>query len=55
MAMTGRCYCGAVRYEADGPPTFKGKSHCRGCQYISGGAWRLMPEDVPQFPGFPGR
>ena len=37
MAITGRCYCGAVRYEADGPPAFKGQCHCRECQYISGG------------------
>jgi hypothetical protein len=38
MSFTGRCYCGAVRYEADGPPAFKGQCHCRECQYISGGA-----------------
>jgi hypothetical protein len=38
MSFTGRCYCGAVRYEADGPPGFKGQCHCRECQYITGGA-----------------
>ena len=38
MSLTGRCYCGAVRYEADGPPAFKGQCHCRECQYITGGA-----------------
>jgi hypothetical protein len=42
MSMTGRCYCGAVRYEADGPPAFKGQCHCRECQYISGGAENLF-------------
>jgi hypothetical protein len=42
MSMTGRCYCGAVRYESDGPPAFKGQCHCRECQYISGGAENLF-------------
>jgi hypothetical protein len=42
MSMTGRCYCGAVLYEADGPPAFKAQCHCRECQYISGGAENLF-------------
>ena len=42
MSLTGRCYCGAVKYEADGPPAFKGQCHCRECQYISGGAENLF-------------
>ena len=37
MAVEGGCYCGAVRYRADGDPMFKGQCHCRECQYISGG------------------
>lgn len=37
MNAAGRCYCGAVRYEATGDPLFKGQCHCRECQYISGG------------------
>jgi hypothetical protein len=37
MALTGRCYCGAVRYEAERPPRFRGECHCRECQYIAGG------------------
>jgi len=37
MAIEGGCYCGAVRYKADGDPMFKGQCHCRECQYISGG------------------
>ena len=37
MAITGRCYCGAVKYRAEGAPLFKAQCHCRECQYISGG------------------
>ena len=37
MGMQGRCYCGALSYEANGDPLFKGQCHCRECQYISGG------------------
>ncbi len=38
MPITGRCYCGAVRFEADGGPMMKGLCYCRECQYIAGGA-----------------
>ena len=37
MTIEGGCYCGAVRYRAEGDPLFKGQCHCRECQYISGG------------------
>jgi hypothetical protein len=37
MQLQGRCYCGSVRYEANGDPLFTGQCHCRECQYISGG------------------
>jgi hypothetical protein len=42
MSLTGRCYCGAVKYEADGPVAFRGQCHCRECQYITGGAENLF-------------
>jgi hypothetical protein len=37
MTIEGGCYCGAVRYRAEGDALFKGQCHCRECQYISGG------------------
>src|SRR5262245_40450296 len=37
MGMEGGCYCGALRYRADGDAMFKGQCPCRECQYISGG------------------
>ena len=37
MKLEGRCYCGSVRYRAEGDPLFKGQCHCRECLYISGG------------------
>ena len=47
MAIEGGCYCGAVRYEADGDPVFKAQCHCRECQYFASGSPNVilaMPE-----------
>ena len=38
MLVEGGCYCGQIRYQAEGDPVFKAQCHCRECQYISGGA-----------------
>ncbi|MEY3986441.1 MAG: hypothetical protein RLZ59_1886 [Pseudomonadota bacterium] len=37
MAITGRCYCGDVEFQAEGPGFMKFECYCRECQYISGG------------------
>ena len=47
MAIEGGCYCGEVRYRAEGDPVMKAQCHCRECQYISGGhpnPVMLMPD-----------
>jgi hypothetical protein len=38
MRLEGGCYCGKVRYVAEGEPMRKGQCHCRECQFITGGA-----------------
>ena len=48
MKIEGGCYCGKVRYEAEGEPMMAAQCHCRECQYISGGAPNMfvaMPVD----------
>ena len=38
MKLEGRCYCGEVRYVAEGEALMRAQCHCRECQYITGGA-----------------
>jgi hypothetical protein len=48
MKLEGGCYCGALRYVAEGKPMLKAQCHCRECQYISGGSpnmFVLMPPE----------
>jgi hypothetical protein len=42
MHLEGGCYCGAVRYQADGDPLFKGFCYCRECQHIAGGSANVV-------------
>jgi len=42
MTFEGGCYCGSLRYSAEGEPVMKGQCHCRECQYISGGAPQMF-------------
>jgi len=53
MKFTGGCYCGQVRYEAEGHPLMRGQCHCRECQYISGGSANVIIA-MPTFDRFPG-
>ncbi|MDB5451425.1 MAG: hypothetical protein JWO33_3 [Caulobacteraceae bacterium] len=42
MVLTGGCFCGALRFEAQGPIHMRGLCLCRSCQKISGGAGNLF-------------
>ncbi len=50
MKLEGGCYCGQVRYEAEGEPMLQAQCHCRECQYLTGGSPNVfiaMP--IPSF------
>jgi hypothetical protein len=42
MSIEGRCYCGSLRYKAEGDALFMAQCHCRECQYVSGGGPNLV-------------
>ncbi|WP_345817077.1 GFA family protein (plasmid) [Paraburkholderia sp. PREW-6R] len=42
MMLTGRCYCGALRYRAHSEIKARIQCCCRECQYISGGNPNLI-------------
>lgn len=49
MPITGRCACGAIRYEATEPPQEVGYCHCRMCQKATGNLfypWAMFGSDA---------
>jgi hypothetical protein len=51
--VSGGCLCGAVRFTADGSPSFVNFCHCRMCQKASGApmmAWATYPKAKVAFP-----
>lgn len=47
MAYTGRCRCGAVRYELSGEPKSVALCHCADCRRSAGApmvSWAMFPE-----------
>ena len=44
--MNGRCFCGFVRYVAEGAPFLETNCHCSTCRHVSGApfvAWFTIP------------
>ena len=41
MKLEGGCYCGALRYVAEGEPVLKAQCHCRECQRQSASAFGI--------------
>lgn len=47
--VTGRCFCGAIRFEADGPEKFACYCYCESCQRSAGApvvAWATYSRDT---------
>ena len=47
LPLTGRCLCGAVRFEITEPLTFAGYCHCQRCQRRSGAAASPQARPAP--------
>lgn len=48
----GRCFCGAVQFEAEGEPAFQGYCHCADCRAWSGTpvtAFAMWPTAATRF------
>lgn len=56
--VTGRCQCGAIRYEASGDPAYSAICHCRDCRASAGApmvGWALFPQAAVVVTGDPAR
>ena len=54
MKITGRCYCGKIRYEAEGPTLYQANCHCENCRRAIGAqavAWITVRSETFQFLG----
>lgn len=54
MGATGRCHCGAIRYEANGDPVYHALCHCGDCRRATGApvvSWALFPRDAVALTG----
>jgi hypothetical protein len=56
--VTGKCQCGAIRYEASGEPAYSAICHCGDCRASAGApmvGWALFPQDQVTISGEPVR
>jgi hypothetical protein len=47
--LTGRCHCGAIRYELKGAPNWSALCHCSDCRRHAGApvvGWAAFPENA---------
>ena len=54
--VSGRCHCGAIRYEARGEPAYSALCHCSDCRKSAGApmvGWALFPEAMVTVTGTP--
>lgn len=50
MKINGGCFCGAIRYQIDGPPRRTTNCHCRHCRRTSGAPFLTWAEfDLTKF------